>query len=86
MTLSLEFQRSYHDRLNYPYSLIPSSTMIYRTKLKSYVKRLDDVEADLCLIDGKDEVDTVFDVPIIDLETADGEGQSVPLSCTWHNN
>jgi hypothetical protein len=77
MTLSTEFQKSYHDRLDYPSSLIPGSTAIYSTKLKSYVKRLDDVEADLCLIDGQDEVNEIFDVPIIDLETADGEGQSV---------
>jgi hypothetical protein len=40
------------------------------------VKRLDDAESDLCLIDGKDEVNTIFEVPIRDITTADGTGSS----------
>lgn len=89
MTLPPEFQHSYHDRLKYPQSLIPSSTVIYSTKLKSYVKRLDDVESDLCLLDGKDEINSIFEVPIRDIATADGTGSStvsfisIPLLTKW---
>ncbi|KAF2823722.1 hypothetical protein CC86DRAFT_59106 [Ophiobolus disseminans] len=68
-----EFQRSYRERLNYPESLVPGNTSIYSSKLKSYRRRLDDAEAELCLIDGKDDVANIFDIPIIDLETHDGK-------------
>jgi hypothetical protein len=75
MTLPLAFQKSYHERLNYPESLIPSGTAIYRSKLKSYRQRLDDAEQELCLIEGKDDVNDIFEIPIIDLETYDGKGR-----------
>jgi hypothetical protein len=78
MTLPPEFQKSYRDRLRYPESLVPSNTAIYSSKLKSYRQRLDDNEAQLCLIDGKDEVADIFEVPIIDLDTHDGKGQLNP--------
>jgi hypothetical protein len=74
MTLPTAFQESYHKRLQYPESLITSSTAIYRSKLKSYRKRLDDAEQELCLIDGKHDVNATFEIPIIDLHTANGEG------------
>jgi len=70
-----EFQKSYRDRLSYPECLIPSNTSIYSSKLKSYRRRLDDAEPELCLIEGKDEVADIFEIPIIDLETQDGKGQ-----------
>lgn len=74
MTLPPEFQKSYHERLTYPQNLIPGSTVIYSSKLKSYLERLDVAEENLCLIDGKDDVNSIFEIPIIDLETADGQG------------
>jgi hypothetical protein len=74
MTLPPAFQKSYRERLIYPESLIPSSTAIYSSKLKSYRGRLDDAEQELCLIDGKDDVDDMFEIPIIDLATSDGRG------------
>jgi hypothetical protein len=75
MTLPLVFQKAYHERLHYPESLISSGTAIYRSKLKSYRQRLDDAEQELCLIEGKDDVDDIFEIPIIDLETCDGKGR-----------
>jgi hypothetical protein len=81
MTLPLEFQRSYLNRINYPESLVPSSTAIYSSKLKSYRQRLDDAEPDLCLVEGRDNVDDIFEIPIIDLETKDGKGQPVYRHC-----
>lgn len=77
MTLPPEFQKSYHERFRYPESLVPSNTAIYSSKLKSYRQRLDDNESQLCLIDGKDEVANIFEVPIIDLDTHDGKGQLI---------
>lgn len=79
MMLPPEFQKSYRGRLNYPESLIPSNTAIYSSKLKSYRRRLDEAESELCLIDGKDDVAEIFEIPIIDLETHDGRGQLIPL-------
>jgi hypothetical protein len=76
MTLPPAFQKSYRERLVYPESLIPSSTAIYSSKLKSYRSRLDDAEKDLCLLSGKDDVESIFEIPIIDLATDDGKG--------WH--
>lgn len=75
MTLPPAFQTSYRERLRYPETLIPSNTAIYRSKLKSYRQRLDENESQLCLIDGKDDVAEIFEVPIIDLGTHDGKGQ-----------
>jgi hypothetical protein len=76
MTLPPAFQKSYRERLVYPECLIPSSTAIYSSKLRSYRSRLDDAEKDLCLLSGKDDVESIFEIPIIDLATADGKG--------WH--
>jgi hypothetical protein len=76
MTLPPRFQASYRDRLSYPESLIPSTTAVYSSKLRSYKNRLDGAEEDLCLVDGTDDVNEIFEVPIIDLDTADGKGRS----------
>ena len=75
MTLPPEFQKSYHERPTYPESLVPSNTAIYSSKLKSYRKRLDDAESNLCLIEGQDDVEEIFEIPIIDLDTSDGKCQ-----------
>jgi hypothetical protein len=83
MTLPSTFQKSYCERLAYPESLIPSSTAIYSSKLKSYRSRLDGAEEDLCLVDGQDDVDSIFEVPIIDLATSDGKGWRQILSCSF---
>jgi hypothetical protein len=74
MTLSPAFQESYQKRLQYPQSLVTSSTAIYSSKLKSYRRRIDVAEQELCLIDGQDDVNGIFEIPIIDLETDDGKG------------
>jgi len=75
--LPLALQTSYISRAQYPVNLISSETTTYKDKLQSYRKRLDDAEADLCLVDGEDEVDTIFEVPIIDMSTDDGQGTLV---------
>jgi hypothetical protein len=80
MTLPTAFQKSYHERLIYPESLVPSSTAIYSSKLRSYRYRLDDAEQDLCLVDGKDDVENIFEIPIIDLVTGDGKGWPTSFS------
>jgi hypothetical protein len=72
--IPLELQNSYLRSSNFPENLIPSDTAAYTSKLASYKKRLDGAENDLCLIDGQDEVDKIFDIPVIDLNTADGKG------------
>ncbi|CAO2649450.1 Nn.00g068350.m01.CDS01 [Neocucurbitaria sp. VM-36] len=73
MTLPLELQTSYLASDQYPENLIPSGTATYRSKLISYKRRLDDAESDLCLIYGEDDVDDIFEIPMIDLETGDGK-------------
>jgi hypothetical protein len=72
--LPLELQNSYLRRTNYPENLVPSGTATHRSKLVSYRKRLDEAESDLCLVDGEDAVDDVFEIGMIDLETGDGKG------------
>lgn len=69
-----EFHKAVRERLNYPESLITGNTSIYSSKLKSYRQRLDDAESDLCLIEGKDDVANIFEIPIIDIETDEGKG------------
>ena len=77
--IPLELQDSYLKSSNFPENLVPSDTATYTSKLASYRKRLDDVENDLCLINGQDQVDKIFDIPVIDLNTADGKGILVLL-------
>ena len=72
--LSVELQNSYLKSSDYPENLIPSGTATYRSKLISYKKRLDEAEADLCLVHGQDDVEEVFEIAMIDLETGDGKG------------
>ncbi|KAG9195927.1 hypothetical protein G6011_01048 [Alternaria panax] len=71
--IPLELQDSYLSSGNYPENLIPSDTATYTSKLASYKRRLDYAQNDLCLISGQDEIDKVFDIPVIDLNTADGK-------------
>jgi hypothetical protein len=72
--LPLELQNSYLGRRNYPKNLIPSGTTTYRSKLVSYKKRLEEAESDLCLVEGQDAVDDIFEIVMIDLATGDGKG------------
>ena len=72
MQLPLDLQASYLRSDLYPENLIPSDTITYPSKLASYRARLDEAGPDLCLIDGEDDVDEDFEIPIIDLETGDG--------------
>jgi hypothetical protein len=60
--LPIEFEQSYLSYHSYPKNLILSGTKNYHSTLESYKKRLDEVEACLCLVDEKD-----VDVPIRDL-------------------
>jgi hypothetical protein len=83
-TLPVELQNSYLSRRNYPENLIPSGTPTYKSKLVSYKKRLDEAESDLCLIDGQDAVDDIFEIAMIDLGTSDGKGalpSDIPKYC-----
>ncbi|CAN9426644.1 unnamed protein product [Alternaria alternata] len=73
MNLPQELQTSYLHCENYPANLIPSGTFTYKSKLASYVTRLDEAERDLCLIDSEDVIDDIFEIPIIDIGTGDGE-------------
>ena len=75
MMLPPAFQNSYRQRFAYPENLVPSSTAIYTSKLKSFKRRLDIAEPDLCLVEGKDDVEDIFEIPIIDLETGDGKSK-----------
>lgn len=72
MKLPMELQSSYLESRTYPKNLIPSGTATYPTKLTAYQKRLEDTEPDLCLVDGADEVDKIFEIPIVDMDTGDG--------------
>lgn len=72
--LPVELQESYLDSANYPENLIPSGIATYKSKLVSYKERLDDAEVDLCLGSTEDEVEKVFEIPVIDLDTSDGKG------------
>ncbi|KAH8724818.1 hypothetical protein GQ44DRAFT_249388 [Phaeosphaeriaceae sp. PMI808] len=69
MTLPLSFQQSYKGLLSYPENLISSGTAIYRSKLKSYRAQLKDAASKLCLVDETDDVASIFEIPIIDLDT-----------------
>ncbi|EUC28208.1 hypothetical protein COCCADRAFT_109750 [Bipolaris zeicola 26-R-13] len=73
--LPVELQESYLDSANYPENLIPSGIATYKSKLVSYKERLDDAEVDLCLGSTEDEVEKVFEIPVIDLDTSDGKGR-----------
>ncbi|KAH8633047.1 hypothetical protein IG631_11681 [Alternaria alternata] len=73
-TIPVELQHSYRKSNIYPENLIPSDAFTNKSKLASYKKRLDAVEHDLCLVYGQDDVDNDFDIPVIDLGTADGKG------------
>jgi hypothetical protein len=75
MNLPQELQTSYLHCENYPANLIPSGTFTYKSKLASYVTRLDEAERDLCLVDSEDVIDDIFEIPIIDIGTGDGEGK-----------
>jgi hypothetical protein len=75
MRLPLELEASYHRLDSYPENLVPSGTAIYRSKLASYRQQLDDNQRNLFLIDGEDDVEDIFEIPILDLETAEGKGQ-----------
>jgi len=72
-TIPVELQHSYRNSNIYPENLIPSDAFTNKSKLASYKKRLDAVEHDLCLVYGQDDVDNDFDIPVIDLGTADGK-------------
>jgi hypothetical protein len=68
-----ELQDSYLESNNYPENLIPSDFLTSKAKLASYKTRLDGVEADFCLMDH--QVDRLFEIPVIDIGTADGKGR-----------
>ncbi|KAB2100402.1 hypothetical protein AG0111_0g11465 [Alternaria gaisen] len=69
----VELQDSYVNSSNYPENLVPSDIFTDTLKLASYRKRLDDVENDFCLMTEKDEVVGAFEIPVIDIGTADGK-------------
>ncbi|KAH7390459.1 hypothetical protein BKA66DRAFT_568404 [Pyrenochaeta sp. MPI-SDFR-AT-0127] len=73
MTLPIELQTSLLKHNDYPENFIPSGTATYRTKLVSYKRRLDDEENDLCLTTRDDDVENIFEIPMIDHETGDGK-------------
>ena len=68
-----EFQQSLINCTDYPTNLISKGTSTYRSTRQSYQRRLDDIESDLCLVDGEDDIKNDFEVHFRDLETADGK-------------
>jgi len=71
--IPVELQKSYLKSSNYPENLIPTDLFSNKSKLASYKERLDGVETDLCLLDH--QVDSLFEIPVIDIGTADREGK-----------
>jgi hypothetical protein len=67
--LPVEFQQSYLNYLSYPQNIILNGTRTYHSTLQAYKARLDAVEADLCLENGKDVL-----VPIRDLHGPSANG------------
>ena len=67
-------QDCYLNHAEYPMNLISSETATYKHMLRSYKDRLDEAEADLCLVDEEDTVEEIYEVPIIDMATSDGRG------------
>jgi len=82
MTLPLTLQESYVRLADYPVNLIHGETAIHTNALRSYRRRLDDSEVDLCLNEREDSVDEIFEVTVIDLATADGKGKT---TCHIHH-
>jgi hypothetical protein len=74
MTSFGAFQTSIREFINYPENLIPSGTSTYRSTLQSYRQRLDSAKSNLCLVEGVDNIEKDFDVPIRDLATSSGGG------------
>lgn len=70
-----EFQQSFINCANYPVNLESKVTSVYRSTRQSYKQRLDDIECDLCLVEGEDEIGKEFEVHFRDLETADGKSE-----------
>jgi hypothetical protein len=75
--IPVELQDSYRKSDSYPENLIPSDIFTNKSKLRSYRRRLDDVENDFCLMTKKDEVIGTFEIPVIDIGTADGKGKVI---------
>lgn len=71
---SVEFQKSYSKSSDYPQNLMPNEILSNQNKLASYKSLLDVVEHDLCLTDKHDNVNDTFEIPVIDIGTADGKG------------
>ena len=68
-----EFQQSFIDCTEYPLNLISKNTYTYRSTLAAYKQRLHQIESDLCLVAGSDDVSRRFEVHFRDLATADGK-------------
>ena len=71
---SVEFQKSYSKSSDYPQNLMPNEILSNQNKLASYKSLLGVVEHDLCLTDKHDNVNDTFEIPVIDIGTADGKG------------
>lgn len=71
--LPIEFQQSLLNCAEYPKNLLSKSNFAYRSTLESYKQRLHDIERNLCLVEGIDNIGKNFEVHFRDLETADGK-------------
>ncbi|KAL6708222.1 hypothetical protein ACN47E_003406 [Coniothyrium glycines] len=70
--VSTEFLKSCSNFEAYPENLIRGGTATYSSKLTSYRTRLNDVAPDLCLTNGEDNVENDYEIPVIDMGTANG--------------
>jgi len=77
--IPVELQRSYLRSSDYPENLIPTDPFFSKAKLVSYRKRLDEVESDSYLLDH--QVDTHFEIPVIDIGTGYKKGNITISLC-----
>jgi hypothetical protein len=75
-----ELQTSYLNVDSYPENILFNGSVIYKRKLVSCRKRLDDAEKGLFLLDGEDDVDNLFEVTIMDHETDENKVQAKYLN------
>lgn len=73
IALPEDFEQSILNALEYPKNLLPKSTLVYHSTLKSYRQRLDDIATDLFLTPGEDNIDNDFEVCFRELNTANGK-------------
>ena len=65
-SLPNDFRTSLVQSSNYPVNLPRKGMTTYRSALEAYKKRLDEIERDLCLVEGRDEIDKDFEKSLVE--------------------